>query len=330
MPELQFAMFSLLAAMCFGEELTESQIKQIEKAQRDLLLNIRRFNILFMFPKLSKIFLRNRWNELSQLRKNQESALVHIINSRSEFIKQRKQNQENHEITSYVDTLLDLELPEQGRKLRENEILNLCGEFLNAGTDTTATALQWIMANLVKYSQIQAKLYEEIKGVMGDKKEVEEEDLNKMGYLKAVVLEALRRHPPAHFVLPHAATEAVELEGYVVPKGMIMNFMVADMGWDPEVWEDPMEFKPERFMGGEVAEFDLTGSKEIKMMPFGVGRRICPGMNLALLHLEYFVANLVWSFEWTVADGEEVDLTEKQEFTTVMKNPLRVCLSPRA
>jgi len=68
------------------------------------------------------------------------------------------------------------------------------------------------------------------------------------------------------------------------------------MGWDPSVWEDPMEFKPERFLNDET--FDITGSKEIKMMPFGAGRIICPGYNLALLHLEYFVANLVWNFNW--------------------------------
>ncbi|KAF5934717.1 hypothetical protein HYC85_025846 [Camellia sinensis] len=103
-----------------------------------------------------------------------------------------------------------------------------------------------------------------------------------------------------------------------------------------------MEFKPERFLtnsggnGGEgegeaTVVFDVTGSKEIKMMPFGAGRRICPASGLALLHLEYFVANLVWYFEWTAADGNDrdVDLSEKQEFTIVMKNPLRAHISPR-
>ncbi|KAI4324072.1 hypothetical protein L6164_023637 [Bauhinia variegata] len=79
----------------------------------------------------------------------------------------------------------------------------------------------------------------------------------------------------------------------------MINFMVADMGWDPKVWEDPMAFKPERFLkyGDEPVDFDITGSKEIKMMPFGARRRICPGYNLAMLHLEYFIANLVWNFE---------------------------------
>ncbi|KAF2306755.1 hypothetical protein GH714_021161 [Hevea brasiliensis] len=104
--------------------------------------------------------------------------------------------------------------------------------------------------------------------------------------------------------------------------------MVADIGWDPKVWEDPMAFRPERFMDSEEM-FDITGSREIKMMPFGVGRRMCPGYALALLHLEYFVANLVWNFEWKAVDGDDIDLSEKQEFTMVMKNPLQALISPR-
>ncbi|GMY39699.1 cytochrome P450 89A2-like isoform X2, partial [Fagus crenata] len=245
-------------------------------------------------------------------------------------------------VVSYVDTLLDLELPEEKRKLQGDEMISLCSEFLNAGTDTTSTALQWIMANLVKYPHIQERLFVEMKGVMGDGgkvKEVKEEDLNKMPYLKAVVLEGLRRHPPGHFLLPHAVTEDVVLDGYLVPKNATLNIMVAEMGWDPKVWEDPMAFKPERFLigggdgdgDGKGELFDITGSKEIKMMPFGVGRRICPGYGLAILHLEYFVANLVWNFEWRAVDGDGngVDLSEKQEFTMVMKYPLKAHLSPR-
>ncbi|KAK2632709.1 hypothetical protein EUGRSUZ_L01185, partial [Eucalyptus grandis] len=200
-------------------------------------------------------------------------------------------------------------------------MVSLCSEFLDAGTDTTSTALQWIMANLVKYPEIQERLYDEIKSVVGQGTElVQEEELQRMGYLKAVVLEGLRRHPPGHFVLPHTVTEDTELGGYVIPKKGTINFMVAEMGWDPKVWEDPMAFKPERFLncgdgGGEAGGFDITGSREIKMMPFGAGRRICPASGLAMLHLEYFVANLVWLFQWRAVAGEEVDLSEKLEFT---------------
>ncbi|KAK6232609.1 hypothetical protein SCA6_002682 [Theobroma cacao] len=103
-----------------------------------------------------------------------------------------------------------------------------------------------------------------------------------------------------------------------------VNFYIAEMGWDPKVWEDPMAFRPDRFLNSDGGEevFDLTGRKEIKMIQFGAGRRICPAYGLAMLHLEYFVANLVLSFEWKAVDGDDIDLSEKQEFTMVMKNPL--------
>ncbi|KAK4734849.1 hypothetical protein R3W88_009110 [Solanum pinnatisectum] len=185
------------------------------------------------------------------------------------------------------------------------------------------------MANLVKNPSIQEKLYREIASVVGEKQSkltyeeaVKEEDLQKIPYLKAVILEGLRRNPPGHFVLPHTAAE----------EDTAINFMVGEMGLDPNVWEDPMEFRPERFLvegSDKGVDFDITGSKEIKMMPFGAGRRICPAFALAMLHLEYFVANLIWHFQWNPVEGDDVDLSEKQEFATVMKNPLRARIYSR-
>eukprot|EP00262_Sarcandra_glabra_P007227 TRINITY_DN198_c0_g2_i1.p1 TRINITY_DN198_c0_g2~~TRINITY_DN198_c0_g2_i1.p1 ORF type:complete len:510 (+),score=49.95 TRINITY_DN198_c0_g2_i1:130-1659(+) len=321
----RYAMFCLLLLMCFGEKLEENVIRDIETAQRRLLLNFNRFQIFALLPKIGKILYRKRWNELLEIRRKQEEVTVPLIRA-------RRADQKNRDFQfAYVDGLLDLNLPEEGgRKLNEEEIVTICSEFINAGTDTTSTSLQWIMANLVKHQEIQSKLFEEVDGVVKEGEEIKEEDLQQMPYLKAVILEALRRHPPGHFVLPHAVTEEVSLEEYVIPKGATINFMVSEMGWDGKVWKDPLDFKPERFLdGGDGVDVDITGSREIKMMPFGAGRRICPGLGLAMLHLEYFVANLVREFEWMVMDGEEVDLSEKIEFTVVMKNPLRARIRPR-
>ncbi|KAJ0969081.1 hypothetical protein J5N97_021958 [Dioscorea zingiberensis] len=205
------------------------------------------------------------------------------------------------------------------KALTDDELVVLCSEFLSNGTETTVTALEWIMASVVKYPNVQAKMREEIERVAEDGSEViKEEELQRMVYVKAVVMEGLRRHPPAHLVLPHSVSEEIVVEGYVIPKNASINFGVAEMGWDEKVWEEPMEFRPERFVEEGV---DVTGSREIKMMPFGVGRRICPGLGLAVLHLEYFVANLVREFEWREVEGEDVDLAEKPEFTVVMKHP---------
>lgn len=324
-------MFALLVLMCFGDRLDEDQIKQIERAQRDIILCYVKFNILNFFPRLSKIFMRRRWEEFFQIRQRHRDVLIPLIRARKKFKEDKKEYQDGY-VICYADTLLDLDLPSEKRKLNEDEMVSLCSEFLNGGTDTTSTALQWIMANLVKYPQIQQNIFMEIKRVMTDEEEeeeVKEEDLQKMPYLKAVILEGLRRHPPGHFVLTHAVTEDAFLEKYLIPKNGIVNFMVAEMGWDPKVWEDPMAFKPERFVNSEGEVFDITGSREIKMMPFGVGRRICPAYGLAMLHLEYFVANLIWNFEWKAVNGDEVDLSEKLEFTVMMKNPLQAQVFPR-
>ncbi|KAL4013478.1 hypothetical protein IC575_025649 [Cucumis melo] len=325
----QYAMFCLLVLMCFGDKLEESQIREVENVERALLLSFQRFKILNFWPKFTKILLRKRWEAFLQIRKNQEKVLIRLIEARKKINKNREnrarcEEKEEEFVVSYVDTLLDLQLPnEDNRKLTNEEIVTLCSEFLNGGTDTTSTTLQWIMANLVKIPEIQNKLLAEMKG-----------DLEKLPYLKAVVLEGLRRHPPGHFVLPHAVKEDTTLENYVIQKNGTVNFMVAEMSRDPKVWEDPMEFKPERFLKGGAGKecgvvFDITGSKEIKMMPFGAGRRMCPGFGLAIVHLEYFIANLVWRFEWKEVKGDEVSLEEKIEFTVVMEKPLKANIIPR-
>ncbi|XXG56948.1 hypothetical protein AAC387_Pa03g4240 [Persea americana] len=324
----QYAMFCLLLFMCFGQKLDESTVKKIKDIQRQLLARSPIFDAIHFLPKIGKILFRGRWNALMEIRREQEELLLPLIRARK--VRSQDRQDDNTFLFSYVDSLLDLELQDEGgRKLTEGEIVSLCSEFLNAGTDTTSTSLQWIMANLVKHPEIQQKLVDEIERVVGKEAEiVREEDLNAMPYLKAVIMEGLRRHPPGHFVLPHAVSEEVTFEGYVIPKDATINFLVAEMGWDEKVWKEAMAFKPERFLdGGE--KVDITGSREIKMMPFGVGRRICPGLNLAMLHLEYFVANLVKEFKWKTVDGEEVDLTEKQEFTTVMMKPLKTKITAR-
>ncbi|GLT95289.1 hypothetical protein SLE2022_129810 [Rubroshorea leprosula] len=330
---LRYAMFCLLVLMCFGDKLDENQIKQIEDAERRMLLGQVKFSVLNLWPRMSRILFYKRWEEFFQIRRNEEEIFIPLIRARKSKAKEdRERKEDEHEnVLSYVDTLLDLQLPEEKRKLDEHEMVSLCAEFLDGGTDTTATALQWIMANLVKYPDIQENLFMEIQRVVGERKEevITEDELHKMPYLKAVILEGLRRHPPGHFVLPHRVTEDAVLNGFLVPRNGTVNFLIAQMGWDPKVWEDPMAFKPERFLNGSQELLDITGSKEIKMMPFGAGRRFCPGYSLATLHLEYFVANLVWCFEWKAVQGDDIDLSEMEEFTVVMKFPLQARIYPR-
>nr|KJB80555.1 hypothetical protein B456_013G103500 [Gossypium raimondii] len=329
------SMFSMLAFMCFGKELEEQKIKEIAEVERDMMRTFGEVSMVSVLPRVTMIIFYKQWKKIFQLQEKLRRLIVPLILDRKK-LKQEKSNEgENqddnkHGISFYVDTLLDVKLPEENRSLDVEEILGLCSEFLNGGTDNTSALLQWIMANLVKNPHIQQKLFMEIKGVIGnEEKMVKEDDLHEMPYLKAVILEGLRRHPPLRFLLPHSVTKDVVLDGYFMPRNGTMNFMIGDMGMDPKVWEDPMSFKPERFVtSAEDGEgFDITGSNEIKMMPFGARRRICPGYALALLHLEYFVANLVWNFEWKA--GGDITMEEQREFSVQMKHPLQALISPR-
>jgi cytochrome P450 len=334
----QYAMFCLLVLMCFGERLDEPAVRAIAAAQRELLIYRSRNMPVFAFlPAVTKHLFRARLDRVRALRRRVDELVLPLISARREYKNRKPGGEQRKETTfehSYLDTLLDLRLPEDGseRPLNDDEIILLCSEFLDAGTDTTSTGLQWIMAELVKNPAIQQKLYHEIEAATTgeDKEEVSEEDVHKMPYLKAVVLEGLRKHPPAHFVLPHKAAEDMEIGGYLIPKGTSVNFMVAEMSRDEREWRNPTEFSPERFLpGGDGEGVDVTGTKGVRMMPFGVGRRICAGLNVAMLHLEYFVANMVREFEWQEMPGHEVDFAEKTEFTVVMKKPLCPRLVPR-
>uniref|UniRef100_A0A0D9XLI5 Cytochrome P450 n=1 Tax=Leersia perrieri TaxID=77586 RepID=A0A0D9XLI5_9ORYZ len=333
MDTLRYVTFYLLVAMCFGERLDEATVRDVSATQHDILVHMSSFMGVFAyFPAITKHIFRRRLERVYSLRRRQRELFLPLINLR----RKHKTNHvagENTLENCYVDTLLDIKLPDERRALTDDEIIKLCSEFLNGGTDTTATGLEWIMAELIKNPTIQTKLHNEIKSKITttNNDEVTEEDIQEMPYLRAVVMEGLRKHPPAHFVLPHRAAEDIAVGGYVIPKGATVNFMVAEMGRDEREWEKPMEFIPERFLaGGDGEGVDVTGSKgRIRMMPFGVGRRICAGLNIAMLHLEYFVANMVMEFEWKEVAGDEVDFTEKREFTTVMAKPLRARLVPR-
>lgn len=334
----RYAVFSLFFFTCFGKEPSEKTVREIREVQRKLFIDWERYNVFAFSPNINiaKWVFSGRWKELQDLFRRRAEILVPLIKSRRE--KQMKASKEDDHVgedggfACYVDSLMAIELPPDrgGRQLTDEQIVGFCWEFLTAGIDSTAMLLQIIMANLVKRQEIQSKLLEEIQK-QGKEELLEEEDAGNMRYLKAIVMETFRRHSLQHFVLHHVAREEIEIAGYRIPKGTLVNFAASRMALDGKVWENPMEFSPERFVTaegeGEVA--DLTGTREIKLMPFGVGRRICPGVGVTTMHLEYFVANLVKEFEWKKGGNGDVDMSEKTEFLISMKNPLQVVLNPR-
>uniref|UniRef100_J3L8U2 Cytochrome P450 89A2 n=1 Tax=Oryza brachyantha TaxID=4533 RepID=J3L8U2_ORYBR len=313
-PSLRRATFELLLYMSLGARLSPEALDELERLELWMLRSFTSFPVFSFFPALTKRLFRKRWAAHVAVRRRVDELYLPLINARRAGA--------GGDPPCYADSLLRLRVGDEGdRPLKDAEVTALCSEFLNAGSDTTVILVEWIMAELVNRPDVQGKVYDEVRG----RPELSEGDLQRMPYLKAVVLEGLRLHPPAHFLLPHGVQRDAEIGGYAVPKGAEVNVLIADFGRDEAVWTAAREFRPERFLELEGGEVDVTGSREIKMIPFGAGRRMCPGYTLGIIHGHMGrPARHVRELEWLPpAKGVVVDMTEELDFTIVMKHPLR-------
>lgn len=198
------------------------------------------------------------------------------------------------------------------------------------GTDTTALLTEWIMAELVLNQNIQTRLREELDKVVGNKHNVTDADVTKMPYLEAIVKETLRLHPIGPLLSwARLSTSDVQLSnGMVVPANTTTMVNMWAITHDPNVWADPLVFKPERFLKSEGGvELDVRGV-DLRLAPFGAGRRVCPGKNLGLVTVSLWVARLVHKFQWFQNRTNPVDLTEVLKLSCEMKNPLQVVAIP--
>ncbi|KAJ0250560.1 Cytochrome P450 like protein [Hirschfeldia incana] len=331
MSQCRLTICSILICLCFGAKISEEKIKNIENVLKDVML-ITSPKLPDFLPVFTPLF-RRQVKEARELRKTQLECLVPLIKNRRAFVDAKESP--NEEMVSpigaaYVDSLFSLKPVERGGELRDEEIVTLCSEIVSAGTDTSATTLEWALLHLVTDQNIQEKLYEEVVGVVGKNGVVEEEDVPKMPYLEAIVKETLRRHPPGHFLLSHAAVKDTELGGYDIPAGAYVEFYTAWVTENPEIWSDPGTFRPERFLaGGDGVNADWTGTRGVTMLPFGAGRRICPAWSLGILHINLMLARMIHSFQWIPVPDSPPDSTETYAFTVVVKNSLKARIQSR-
>lgn len=182
------------------------------------------------------------------------------------------------------------------------------------------------MSELVKNPKILKKAQAEVRQVLGSKAKVEESDIQKLDYLKCVVKEILRLHAPVPFVA-RESRERCEILGYEIPSKARIAVNAWALGRDPEVWEDAEIFQPERFIGSTV---DLRGTN-FEFLPFGAGRRMCPGITFAFANVELVLAQLLYHFDWerpNGAKGEELDMSEVYGITCRRKDDLFLVATP--
>ena len=204
--------------------------------------------------------------------------------------------------------------------------------MFTAGTDTSSSTTEWAIAELIRHPKVMAKVQQELDAVVGRGRLMTESDLSSLTYFQAVIKEVFRLHPSTPLSLPRMATESCEINGYNIPKNATLLVNVWAIARDPEAWDSPLEFRPERFLpGGERPSADIRGN-DFEVIPFGAGRRICAGMSLGLRMVQFMTATLVHAFDWELADGqtpEKLDMEEAYGLTLQRKVPLTVYSKPR-
>ncbi|CAN6585455.1 unnamed protein product [Malus baccata var. baccata] len=228
----------------------------------------------------------------------------------------------------FVDVLLAFQKENlAGFPIETVTIKALILDMFAAGTDTTYTVLEWAMTELLRHPRVMKKLQNEVREIVRKGEHIIEDDLIEMQYLKAVMKETLRLHPPVPLLVPRMAAQDVEIGGYKIKTKTHVMINAWQIGRDPKVYEKPDEFEPARFLNSEI---DYKGN-DFQLIPFGAGRRICPGIQFAMAVNEIALANIVHKFDWALpggASGENLDMTESTGITAHKKDPLRSVAIP--
>ncbi|PHU23669.1 Cytochrome P450 71A6 [Capsicum chinense] len=237
----------------------------------------------------------------------------------------KKEGNSTDETKDFVDVLLEIQNgKETGFPLRRDSLKALILDNFAAGTDTTYTALEWIMTELLRHPRAMEKLQNEVRGLA---QEVTEDDLENMHYLKAVIKETLRLHPPIPLLVPRESTKDVKLLGYHIAARSQVIINAWTIGRDPLSWDDPEEYRPERFLNSNI---DFKGLN-YELIPFGAGRRGCPGTAFAIVINELALARLVSKFNFALPEGikpEDLDMAECSGLTIRRKSPLLAVATP--
>ncbi|KAF8028832.1 hypothetical protein BT93_E1483 [Corymbia citriodora subsp. variegata] len=275
-------------------------------------------------PNVSDFFPVLRWFDPQGARRRISSYFGRLLAIFDRMIEERTQARASPVASSRCNDVLDslINLKESG-ELTRGEIKSLLLDLFVAGVDTSTSSLEWAMAELLHNPEKIARAREELDRAGGgrDGGTLQEPDIAGLPYLQAIVKETLRLHPPVPFLIPRKAERDVEICGFRLPRHAQVLVNVWAMGRDPGIWPDPDRFVPERFLGREI---DFKG-RDFELIPFGTGRRICPGMPLAYRMVHLILASLLRSFDWKLEQGarpEDMDMTEKFGITLQKATPL--------
>ncbi|EXC29954.1 Cytochrome P450 93A1 [Morus notabilis] len=331
----QMAINSVISMTISASEGDNAIINVVEfqKAVEELLALIGKLNVSDVLPAIARFDIQGIEKDTRKITLAIEAIFDYAIAKRNE-------NAKNHEAKEimrkdFLQVLLELHHEHEDHTSETSismpEIKALLMDALLGATDTTTTVVEWTMTEILKHPEIMSKVQEELTQIVGLNNNVEEVHLSKLNYLNAVVKETFRLHPPLPLLVPRCPSQSAIVGGYLIPKGCTVFLNVWAIQRDPSVWENPLEFQPERFLMTN-AEHQLNhnfSGNNFSYFPFGAGRRICAGVSLGEKMLMLMLASMLHSFEWKLPLGANLDLSNKSGMIIKKKEPLLSIPTPR-
>ncbi|KAA8517018.1 hypothetical protein F0562_017164 [Nyssa sinensis] len=314
-----------MSTRCSGND---NQSKMIWEFVQGLQQLVPKIIVGEMLGPLKRFDLLGSGRRLRALLMQYDTLIEEII---MEHEKERKVIGGERRKKDMMDIILEISEDESAEiKITRNDIKAFFLDIFLGGTETTSTVMQWALAELINHPEVFKKLREEINTVVGSTRLVQELDVPNLPYLQAVVKESLRLHPTVPLI-PRKCRKDCKINDYDILANSRLIINVYAIMRDPNLWEDPLEFVPERFLVSSIEKHGDHENQErmkdqnFKYLPFGGGRRGCPGATLAYTILHVMIAMLVQCFDWKFRSGEKVDMEEGSGFSCGMAHPLVCC-----
>ncbi|XP_058750922.1 cytochrome P450 81Q32-like [Vicia villosa] len=274
-------------------------------------------NLNDYFSLLKWIDFQGNKKKMVKLMKKMDTFLQKLVDE-----KRRDWSNEERNMT-LIDVMLDLQQKEP-EFYTEEIVKGVILVMLVAGSETSARTMEWAFSLLLNHPEKMNKVRAEINTVIHEDHLMNESDASKLKYLQNVIMETLRLYPVTPMLIPHESSNDCNVCGFDIPKGTILLVNLWTLHRDPNLWVDPIRFVPERF-----EERELDSDIYYNMIPFGVGRRACPGSALAKRFMGNAIASLIQCFEWERIGNEEIDMTEGISITMPKVKPLIALCRPR-
>ncbi|CAJ1932945.1 unnamed protein product [Sphenostylis stenocarpa] len=312
---------NLLSNTVYSEDLVQSAERagEFKELVTNIMKEIGRPNLADCFPVLKVL-------DPHGIRRRTGSYFSKLLNIFEGLIHKRLELRKDDAGYCTKNDMLDAILNNAQENCQETDrvkIQHLSLDLFVAGTDTVTSTVEWAMAELLHNPNVMSKAKQELERTIGKGNLVKESDIAKLPYLQAIVKETFRLHPAVPLLLPRKAEEEFEMHGYTIPKGAQVLVNVWAIGRDPNLWDKPGLFWPERFLGSEI---DYKG-RSFELTPFGGGRRICPGLPLAIRLLFLMLGLLINSFDWELEGGiqpQDMNMDEKFGLTLEKAQPVLV------